>query len=200
MKNSIIRDDSSRKSARLGRPRSLATQEAVLAASLELTQRIGYAKLTMEGIAAEAGVGKQTIYRWWPSKAAIVLEAFTRDASSTVSVKLTGNREADLTAFLAAVFRRMNGPSGTIFRSLLSEALTSPEFSAQLYNHYLTSRVEALTAILQQEVARPVSADLLSQVIEMIYGAIWYRLVARKPLTSAVAGRLAKGAMGLMEG
>ncbi len=199
MKNSIIRDDASRKSARPGRPRSLATQEAVLAASLQLTQRIGYAKLTMEGIAAEAGVGKQTIYRWWPSKAAIVLEAFTRDASSTVTVKLTGNRQADLAAFLVAVFRRMNGPSGIIFRSLLSEALTSPEFSAELYSHYLATRVEALTAILQQQTTHPISAESLSQAIEMIYGAIWYRLIARKPLTPGVASRLAKGAMGLVD-
>lgn len=200
MKNSIIRDDSSRKSARPGRPRSLATQEAVLAASLQLTQKIGYSKLTMEGIAAEAGVGKQTIYRWWPSKAAVVLEAFTRDASFTVAIKLTGNRQADLAAFLVAVYRRLNGPSGIIFRSLLSEALTSPEFSAELYNHYLASRVEALTAILQQETTRPASADPLSQAIEMIYGAIWYRLIARKPLTPAAANRLAKAAIGLMEG
>lgn len=200
MKNSIIRDDSSRKSARLGRPRSLATQEAVLAASLELTQRVGYAKLTMEGIAAAAGVGKQTIYRWWPSKAAIVLEAFTRDASSTVSVKLTGNRQTDLAAFLTAVFRRMNGPSGIIFRSLLSEALTSPEFSAELYSHYLATRVDALATILQQETTHSISADDISQTIELIYGAIWYRLIARKPLTPGVASRLSKGTMGLMNG
>lgn len=200
MKNSIIQDDPSRKSARPGRPRSLATQEAVLNASLELTQEIGYSKLTMEGIAAKAGVGKQTIYRWWPSKAAVVLEAFTQDASSTVAVKLTGNRQADLATFLTAVFRRMNGPSGLIFRSLLSEAIINPEFSAELYEHYLTSRVEALTAILQQQTTRPISADTLSQAIEMIYGAIWYRLIARKPITPTIANRLSKAAMVLMEG
>jgi len=200
MKNSIIQDDPSRKSARPGRPRSLATQEAVLKASLELTQEIGYSKLTMEGLAAKAGVGKQTIYRWWPSKAAVVLEAFTQDASSTVAVKLTGNRQADLATFLTAVFRRMNGPSGLIFRSLLSEALINPEFSAELYEHYLTSRVDALTAILQQQTTRPISADTLSQAIEMIYGAIWYRLIARKPITPTIANRLAKAAMILVEG
>lgn len=200
MKPSIIQDEPSRKSARLGRPRSLATQEAVLKASLELTQEIGYSKLTMEGLAAKAGVGKQTIYRWWPSKAAVALEAFTQDASSTVAVKLTGNRQADLAAFLSAVFRRMNGPSGIIFRSLLSEALINPEFSAELYQRYLTSRVEALTTILQQQTTRPIPTDTLAQTIEMIYGAIWYRLIARKPLTPAVASRLAKGAMVLLAG
>lgn len=199
MKPSIIQDEPSRKSGRLGRPRSLATQEAVLKASLELTQEIGYSKLTMEGLAAKAGVGKQTIYRWWPSKAAIVLEAFTQDASSTVAVKLTGNCQADLATFLSAVFRRMNGPSGLIFRSLLSEALINPEFSAELYQRYLTSRVEALTTILQQQTTSPIPTDTLTQTIEMIYGAIWYRLIARKPLTPAVANRLAKGAMGLVD-
>ena len=123
-------DAPSRNRVRPGRPRSVATQEAILAASLRLTERVGYPQLTIEGIAAEAGVGKQTVYRWWPSKAAVVLEAFARDARAVVKVRVTGDLEADLAKFLVAAYRRLAGPRGVVFRSLLSEALrgqpTSP--------------------------------------------------------------------------
>ena len=59
-----------------GRRRSERSHEAILAATQRLLLERGYRELTIEGIAARAGVGKQTIYRWWPSKAALVLEAY----------------------------------------------------------------------------------------------------------------------------
>ena len=56
--------------------RNEASRRAILAAAFELVQEVGYAKLSIEGIAARAGVGKQTIYRWWPSKGAVLFDAF----------------------------------------------------------------------------------------------------------------------------
>lgn len=196
MDESIKEDDASRKSVRPGRPRNPATQEAILAASLRLTGRVGYARLTMEGIAAEAGVGKQTVYRWWPSRAAVVLEAFARDASAVVEARVTGDREADLAAFLVAVHRRLDGSGGVVFRSLLAEALIDPDFATSLYDEYLKGRVDDLRAVLG---GAEVDPGVLDQVVEMTYGAIWFRLVARRPLTAAAARSLASAAIRAIE-
>ena len=197
MDESLKEDASSRKSVRPGRRRNPATQEAILAASLRLTGRVGYARLTMEGIAAEAGVGKQTLYRWWPSRAAVVLEAFARDASAAVEVRLTGDRGADLAAFLVAVHRRIGGPGGVVFRSLLAEALIDPEFASELYEHYLRGRVAELKAVLG---GREIGKNTLDRVVEMTYGAIWFRLATRQPLTATHARRLAEAALRVIEG
>ena len=185
-------DASSRNTVRPGRPRSVATQEAILDASLRLTERIGYPQLTIEGIAAEAGVGKQTVYRWWPSKAAVVLEAFARDARAVVKIRVTGDLEADLAKFLVAVYRRLGGPRGVVFRSLLSAALVDADFATLLYREYLRSRVDDLKIVLTGD---DEERDVPNQIIEMIYGAIWYRLATNHPLTPAAARRIAAAAV-----
>jgi AcrR family transcriptional regulator len=185
-------DATSRNKVRPGRPRSVATQEAILDASLRLTERIGYPQLTIEGIAAEAGVGKQTVYRWWPSKAAVVLEAFARDARDVVKVRVTGDLEADLARFLVAVSRRLAGPRGVVFRSLLSAALVDADFATLLYREYLRSRVDDLKIVLTGD---DDERDVPDQIIEMIYGAIWYRLATNQPLTPAAARRVAAAAV-----
>ena len=87
-----------------GRPRSEASWQAILAAAMELVAETGYAELTIEGIAARAGVGKQTIYRWWPSKADILLEAGATKAELHVPVTDQGSYRADLRTFLEASY------------------------------------------------------------------------------------------------
>ncbi|GAA4435257.1 TetR/AcrR family transcriptional regulator [Bremerella cremea] len=190
-------DDASRKSGRPGRPRNEATHQAVLEASLRLTELNGYSRLTIEGIAAEAGVGKQTIYRWWPSKAAVVLEAFAHDARSVVRVRTTGDLESDLAGFLGEVHARFSGPRGTVLRSLLAEMLIDGEFAEEMLQQYLIGRVDDIKLVLSQ---RKLSTKHREQVIEMIYGAIWFRLVTRQPLTAAIAKRLAAMAVTMIDG
>src|ERR1700735_2850142 len=85
-----------------GRPRSEASRQATLMAALELAADVCCGRLTIEGIPARAGVGKQTIYRWWPSKADILLEAGAAKADLHVPVTDHGSYRADLRAFLAA--------------------------------------------------------------------------------------------------
>lgn len=185
-------DATSRNQVRPGRPRSVATQESILAASLRLTERVGYPQLTIEGIAAEAGVGKQTVYRWWPSKAAVVLEAFARDARAVVKVRVTGDLEADLAKFLVTAYRRLAGPRGIVFRSLLSEALASADFADQFYREYMNSRVDDLNAVLSGGMEE---REVPDEIIEMIYGGIWYRMATNQPFTPAAARRVAAAAV-----
>ena len=84
-----------------GRPRGEGARQAILAAALGIAAEDGYAALTVEGIAARAGVGKQTIYRWWPTKADVLLEAGAAKADLRVPVTDRGSYAADLRAYLA---------------------------------------------------------------------------------------------------
>ena len=137
-------------------------------------------------------MGKQTVYRRWASKAAVVLEAFARDASAVDEVRRTGDRRADLAAFLVAVHRRLDGPSGVAFRSLLAEALIDADFAAALHGQYLKGRIDELKAVLAGEA---VDGATLERVVEMTYGAIWYRLATRRPdLAEAAAAEAVGGA------
>jgi AcrR family transcriptional regulator len=188
-------DAPSRNEVRLGRPRSVPTQEAILAASLRLTERIGYAQLTIEGIAAEAGVGKQTVYRWWPSKAAVVLEAFSHDARAVVKVRVTGDFKADIEKFLIAAYRRLAGPRGIVFRSLLSEALINADFAQHFYSEYIQSRVDDLRTVLSSDSEEAEAREVPAELIEMVYGALWYRMATNQRLTPAAARRVADSAV-----
>src|ERR1700749_1842433 len=106
-----------------GRPRSEASRQATLRAALELAAEIGYGRLTIEGIAGRAGVGKQTIYRWWPSKADILLEAGAAKADLHVPVTDHGCYRAHLRAFLEASYSMVYVPElADLRRALMAEA------------------------------------------------------------------------------
>src|SRR6516162_2985191 len=109
--------------SRPGRKRSEQSRLAILTAAYELAGDIGYARLTVEGIAARAGTGKQTIYRWWPSKADVVLDALATKADLHIPIPDEGSFAADLREFLLASFAL--GSQATligILRALMAEA------------------------------------------------------------------------------
>src|SRR5437762_5596815 len=87
-----------------GRKRSSAARAAILEAALALLRERSYAELSCEAIAAEARVGKQTIYRWWNNKADVVLEALSEHARA-VTAPETGNLAGDVCAFFESTFR-----------------------------------------------------------------------------------------------
>ncbi|MGP8302244.1 TetR/AcrR family transcriptional regulator [Streptomyces inhibens] len=92
--------------------RSERSRRAIFDASLALVGEVGYDKLTIEGIASRAGVGKQTIYRWWPSKAAVLLDAFTVDVEDYEhGLPDTGDLAADLKFVLRATADEFNDPT-----------------------------------------------------------------------------------------
>ncbi|MEU3710206.1 TetR/AcrR family transcriptional regulator [Streptomyces catenulae] len=92
--------------------RSERSRRAIFDAALALVGEVGYPRLTIEGIAARAGVGKQTIYRWWPSKAAVLLDAFTEGVESYgEGLPDTGDLAADLKHVLRATCDEFNAPA-----------------------------------------------------------------------------------------
>lgn len=175
----------------MARKRSEETRQAILDASLALVREHGYAALTIEAIAAEAGAGKQTIYRWWGSKAEVVLEALTSHARSTIPLPETGALEGDLGAFFDATFRLLRGPqsSRAILKALMAEAQLDETF-AERFAAFIATRRDALRTVIERHLDAP--ARTIDALVDMAFGAQWYRvLVGHAPVDAAFARELA---------
>ncbi|TPQ19177.1 TetR/AcrR family transcriptional regulator [Streptomyces sporangiiformans] len=135
--------------------RSEKSRRAIYDAALALVGEIGYTKTTIEGIAARAGVGKQTIYRWWSSKAEVLMEAFvdlgarTAEAAGQAEweqadgIPDTGDLEADLKAVLRATVDELNDPSyDAPARALAAEGVANPAFGEQFVGELLMPALE----------------------------------------------------------
>ena len=106
-----------------GRPRSEQARVAVLQAVDDLLLEVGYATMTMKGIAEKAGVSRQTVYRWWSTKAEILFEASVIDAEQELAVDPAGSPLDDLTAYLAALVRFLaHSAAGAAYRALVGQA------------------------------------------------------------------------------
>jgi AcrR family transcriptional regulator len=150
--------------------------------------------VTIDTIAAAAGVGRQTIYRWWPSKGAMLLEALAERAAAEVPAPATGTLAGDLAAFVRATFRAA-GPDGTraALRATMAEAQRDPAARA-LMEEFVARRRRALRDVLtaaRDEIAPDADLDL---AVDQVFGVLWYRcLVGGAPLDDAAADRLAAG-------
>ncbi len=169
-----------------GRPRSEAARRAILVAALELVAETGYGGLTIEGIAARAGVGKQTIYRWWPSRADVLLEAGAAKADLLVPVADQGSYAADLRVFLGASYRLANHPQlAELLRALMAEAQIDAAFAGRFRVGFLERRRDALAIITDRARQRGDLPDRPAPgtVADIVFGTLWYRiLVTHQPL------------------
>ncbi|MBC7304477.1 MAG: TetR/AcrR family transcriptional regulator C-terminal ligand-binding domain-containing protein, partial [Nocardia sp.] len=145
-------------------------------------------QMTMEAIAAGAGVGKQTVYRWWPSKAAVVAEAALAGYLDTDAVVLpdTGNVEADLRAWLDQQFQRMDGAASiAMIRGLAAAAADRTTDAERLYGQLTGPSRDHLIEHMAAGVARGqfrVDADL-EAAADAIIGTLLYRALAGRPPT-----------------
>ncbi|MEY9966756.1 AcrR family transcriptional regulator [Streptacidiphilus sp. MAP12-16] len=172
--------------SRPGRKRSEESRMAILVAAFELVGEVGYAGLTIEGIANRAGCGKQTIYRWWPSKAHVLLEALAVKADLYVTNGDHGSYADDLRAFLQDTFRLGRQQRVVdILRVLMAEGQINEEFGRLFRSAFLQRRRDALQVILDRARTR---GDLpprpaASTVLDIVFGTLWYRLLAtRQPM------------------
>ncbi len=159
-----------------GRPRSEEAHQAILDATLELLAEVGFSALTVEGVAGRAGVGKATIYRRWPSKLPLVVEAFGRLPSLEESD--TGDLVTDLKVMLRSYLQLFNStPLAAVLPSLAGERAHNPELSS-LLEPVLKVRRQPLIAALQRAQKRgDLSAELdLELAADLIVGPIAVRL------------------------
>lgn len=165
-----------------GRPRSDATRQGILDAAVELMANQSYRDITVEGIAARAKVGKQSIYRWWPSKADLMLEAYTDRSLYKLPPHLpSGDVFADLERDLSRYFTVLQHEMVSKgIRSLVAEAQLDDSFRAKFYDAVWRKRCEAVHAILRHGVALgQIRPDVdVETVAHVIHGASWYRMLS----------------------
>jgi AcrR family transcriptional regulator len=179
-----------------GRRRNDATRAAILTAAAELLETQDSANITMVSIAQRAGAGKQTLYRWWPTKGALLLEAMVALAESEVPGTETQELRTDLMAFVRRTFA-----AATKHRSLLlgvlREALGDTETATEL-DDFAASRRAVLRELIEAAAQRGEIDDggPIDVVVDEVFGLLWYRLIFQNaPLTKAVAVRLVDGVL-----
>lgn len=177
--------------AHTGRSRNDAARDAILTAAAQLLVEESSTNITVDAIAKRANAGKQTIYRWWPSKGAVLLEAMVFLAEEDVPAPETGELIADLTVFVRATFAAA-AQHRSLLLGVLREALGDPETYAELEG-FVASRRAALRKILaasrrsgQIPARRPIDI-----AVEQAFGFLWYRLIfANAPLDDVAASEL----------
>jgi AcrR family transcriptional regulator len=185
-----------RSSEGAGRPRDQDARNAILRAAMSLVKEFGYRSLTIDKIAQRAGAGKTTIYRWWPSKAAVVGEAFLSHISPEIAFPSVSEVSAceSIRQQMRAVARAFRGPYGDLLRALVAEAQFDSELSDALVTTWVRPRRALVTKILNAGIA---SGELKSDIdvnvaIDALYGGLYYRfLIPYAPLSSDFAGELA---------
>jgi AcrR family transcriptional regulator len=160
--------------------RSDRARIAVLHAADDLLVERGYAAVTIEGIAARAGVAKQTIYRWWPSKFDVLMDTFLEDAEGELQIPDTGTTAGDLRQHLRQLAAFLTGSAaGKVMLALIGQAQHDEAMAVVFRRRFLDERRALDKAILERGVARgEIRADTdLDLAIDLIYGPVYHRVL-----------------------
>jgi AcrR family transcriptional regulator len=178
--------------------RTARVAESVFAAvAAELASR-DYADISVESIAARAGVHKTTVYRRWGSKPELISQVLARAARTGIPVPDTGSIEEDLRTLTRAVQAVLSGPGGaTITRALIVGGLTSPEI-AGLMSQFWAARLAAISVIVDRATGRgqlPAGTDPAALMHALAAPLYYELLVTRAPVTERDADRAAAAAL-----
>jgi AcrR family transcriptional regulator len=163
-----------------GRPRSLEAEAAILKATLQLLERKPLRKVTADAIARRAGVSKATIYKWWPSKSLVALDAYLAGMTERVTLPDTGSAEVDFTQQLKSVMAFYTSPLGRLFCQFLAEGQSDAAFLALFRERFLFARRDAARIMWRRgvdrgEIREDVDGEL---VMDLVYGPMIFRLLA----------------------
>lgn len=181
--------------------RSERSRKAILDATLALLHESGYSDLTVEAIAARAGVGKQTIYRWWPGRGAVVLDALADQLTSAGPPVLpdSGDMAADLRAVVRAIVAELADPRlSATTRALTIETLSSETLAEQVRDRLLRPQLEAVKDRLMsaREAGQLWAGADLDQAVELLIGPPYHRwMLHTGPLTDEYADGIVELAM-----
>lgn len=162
-----------------GRPRSEAAHRAILEAANDLLNEDGFAALTVEAIAAKAGVSKATIYRWWSSKAAVVMDGFLAATAPNIPFPDTGSVKEDFRTQMHTVVSLFASQTGRTIAALIAQGQVDEELAVAFRERYLAARRTEAKQILERGIARgELQPDIdLDVVLDALYGPLYYRLL-----------------------
>ena len=164
-----------------GRPRSEKAHKAILGAAAELLLERGLAAVSMDAVAEQAGVSKATIYRWWPTKETLALDAlYTEWAAAAPDPRDTGSLRGDLLALLRPWARLVSSrPYARVIAGLITQAQTDPAFAAQYQERIIQPRRDQAREIFRRAIKRgEIPADTKVEVaLDLLYGPLYHRLL-----------------------
>ncbi len=165
-----------------GRPRSEDARKAILRSTLRLLQETGFPDLSIEAIAADADVGKATVYRWWPNKAALVADAFSSSADEELRFPNTGSVRDDVSIQMKHLVRVLRGRRGRIVAALIGGGQSDPELIQAFRDRFMMPRRQEAYETLRRGISRgELPADLdLDLTLDTLYGALYMRFLIRQ--------------------
>ncbi|MGA7080057.1 MAG: TetR/AcrR family transcriptional regulator [Terriglobales bacterium] len=164
-----------------GRPRSEESRQSILRSTLKLLKESGFPELSIEAIAADANVGKTTVYRWWPTKAALVADAFSTSAAEELQFPNTGSVQADMSVQMKRLIRIFRSQRGKVVAALLAGGQSDPELLEAYRDRFLWPRRRQAYQTLQRGVDRgelPAGCDF-DLILDSLYGPILMRFLIR---------------------
>jgi AcrR family transcriptional regulator len=177
-----------------GRPRSETSRQAILRSTLKLLRRQGgFYDLSIEAIAADANVSKATVYRWWPTKAALVVDAFSASADRELEFPDTGSLHRDISLQMRRLIRIFRSPRGKVVAALLAGGQSDPELIEAFRERFLWPKRHKAYATLRRGIDRgELSPDAdLDLLLDSLYGPIYMRfLIRHAQLTEHFADQL----------
>ena len=164
-----------------GRPRSEEARLAILHSTMGLLLHNGFPGLSIEAIAADAGVGKATVYRWWPSKGALVVDAFASSLEHQLHFPDTGSIYQDMSLQMNEFLSILRTRRGRIVAELLGAGQSDPDLLEAFRERFLRPRRQEAYKTLRRGIERgelPKNLDL-DLVLDILYGAIYMRFLIR---------------------
>jgi AcrR family transcriptional regulator len=181
-----------------GRPRCEQARRAILQSTLKLLQETGFPELSIEAIAADANVGKATVYRWWPNKAALVADAFFSMTDAKLRFPNTGSVRTDMNLQMKQLVRILRGREGRIVAALIGGGQSDPELIDAFRGRFMRPRRQVAYETLQRGIRRGELPDVLNKdlLLDALYGAIYFRfLIRHAPLSEEYINHLCKTVM-----
>ncbi len=164
-----------------GRPRNERSRQAILRSTLKLLRKSSFADLSIEAIAADAGVGKSTVYRWWPNKGALVVDAFASSIEDELHFPDSGSVRRDMSLQMNQFLDVLRSGSGRIVAAVIAGGQSDTQLMEEFRARFLRRRRQEAYQTLQRGIDRgELPRDLdLDLVLDLLYGGIYMRFLIR---------------------
>ena len=162
-----------------GRPRDKSADQRILKAALDLVERVGFRAVTVEAIAEKAGVARTTVYRRWPSKATIVMDALLVRVEPEINFPSGTSPIVNLGAQMSLLARTFRSRKGVLVRSLVAEAQSDPELKQAFLERWILKRRAAAVYVIRAAIAAgELAAGTDPEVLlDVLYGGLYYWLL-----------------------